>query len=64
MTVDDNTRNEKLTQNINREAAKIPALLSSKIDEYVYLTDEEVLLPSQSQIMKQAKFTYSPFRKL
>ena len=29
--------------NINREAAKISALLSSKINRYEYLTGEEML---------------------
>ena len=34
MTIDDNIRHEKLQYNINREAAKISALLSGKIDKY------------------------------
>ena len=32
MTTDDQIRNEKLQYGINREAAKISALLSGKID--------------------------------
>ena len=45
--------------NTNREAAKILALLSGKFDKYEYLTCEEILPSSWSQIIEQAKFTYS-----
>ena len=38
MTVDDRIRDKKLQYDINREAAKISALSSSKIDQYKYLT--------------------------
>ena len=34
MTVDDKTREQKLQHDINREAAKISALSSGKIDKY------------------------------
>ena len=34
MTIDDQIRDEKLQYDINREAAKIPALSSGKIDKY------------------------------
>ena len=58
MTIDDQIRDEKLPCNINREAAKIWALSSIKIDKYEYL------IPSnQKQIIEQAKFTYSPLGK-
>ena len=43
MTIDDKFKDEKLQHNINREAAKISALLSSKIDKYEYLTGEKIL---------------------
>ena len=43
MTVDDESRNEKLQYDINREAAKISALPSGKIDKYEYLTGEKIL---------------------
>ena len=43
MTIDDNIRHEKLQYDINREATKISALSSGKIDKYEYLTDEEIL---------------------
>ena len=56
-------RNEKLQHNIDREAAKIPALSSEKIDKYEYLTGEEILPSKQRQIIEQAKFTYSSLGK-
>ena len=49
MINDDNIRDEKLQYEINRDAAKILALSSSKID--------------QRKIIEQAKFTYSPLGK-
>ena len=48
---------------INREAAKISALLSGKIDKYDYLTSEEILPPDQRRVIEQAKFTYFPLEK-
>ena len=58
MTTDDKIRDEKLQGNINREAAKISSLSSGKIDGYEYLTGEEILLPDESRLIQQAKFTY------
>ena len=63
MTINDQIRDEKLEYDINREAAKIPALLSSKVDKYEYPTGEEVLPSNQKQIIEQATFTYSPLGK-
>ena len=63
MTIEDQTKDEKLQYNINREAAKISALSSGKIDKYEYLTGEEILPSKQQQITEQAKFTYSPLGK-
>ena len=40
MTIDDQIRDERLVYDINREAAKISALSSIKIDKYEYLTGE------------------------
>ena len=37
MTIENMIRDEKLQYNINREAAKISALSSGKIDKYEYL---------------------------
>ena len=64
MTTDDQIRDEKLQYNINRDAAKISALSSGKIDKYEHLTGEEVLPSNQKQIIEKAKFTYSPLEKL
>ena len=63
MTINDQVRDEKLQYDINREAAKISALSSGKIDKYEYLTDKKILPSNQQQIIEQAKFTYSPLRK-
>ena len=38
MTIDDKTKNEKLQYVIYREAAKISALYSCKIDKHEFLT--------------------------
>ena len=46
MTIDDQIRDEKLQYDINREAAKISTLSSGKIDQYEYLTGEEILPPN------------------
>ena len=43
MTTDDQIKDEKLHYDINREAAKISALSSGKINKYEYLTE---ILPS------------------
>ena len=63
MTINDQTRDEKLQYDINREVAKISALSSGKIHEYEYLTGEDVLPSNQQQIIEQAEFTYSPLGK-
>ena len=57
---EDQIRDEKLQYDINREAAKISALSSGKVE---YLTGEEILLSNQQQTIEQAKFTYSPLEK-
>ena len=54
---------EKLQYNINREAVKISALSSGKINKYEYLTGEEILPSDQSRIIKQVNFTYCPLGK-
>ena len=63
MTIEDQIRDEKLQYDINREAAKIPALSSGKIDKYEYLTGEDIFPSKKQQIIEQAKFTYSPLGK-
>ena len=63
MTIEDQIKDEKLQYDINREAAKISALSSGKLDKYEYLTGEEILPSNQQQIVQQAKFDYSPLGK-
>ena len=63
MTYEDQIKDEKLQYDINREAAKISALSSGKLDKYEYLTGKEILPSNQQQIIEQAKFTYSPLGK-
>ena len=57
MTIEDQIRDEKLQYYINREAAKISAFSSGKIDKYEYLTGEKILPSNQQQIIEQAEFT-------
>ena len=61
MTIDDQIRDEKLQYDINREAAKISALSSGKIDKYEDLIGEEI--KEEMRVIEQAKFTYSPLGK-
>ena len=63
MTIEHQIKDKKLQYDINREAAKISALPSGKIDKYDYLTGEEILPSNQHQIIQQAKFNYSPLGK-
>ena len=63
MTINDQIRDENLQYDINREAVKILALSSGKINKYKYLTGENILPSNQQQIIEQAKFTYSPLGK-
>ena len=63
MTIENQIKDEKLQYDINREAAKISALSSGKLDKYEYLTGEEILPSNQQQIIQQAKFNYSPLGK-
>ena len=62
MTIEDQSKDEKLQYDINREAAKVSAFSSGKIDKYEYITGEEIL-PNQQRISQQAKFNYSPLGK-
>ena len=50
MTINEEIRDEKLQNNINKKAVKISALSSVKIDKYECLTGEEILPSNQSQI--------------
>ena len=53
MTIEDQIKDENLQYDINREAAKISALSSGKIDKYEYLIVEEILPSNQQQIIQQ-----------
>ena len=63
MTIDDKINNKKFQNDVNREAAKISALPSGKIDKHEYFTGEEIFPSDQSRIIEQAKFTYFPLGK-
>ena len=43
MTIDHKMKDEKLQHDIYREAAKISALSSKKVDKYEFMTGEEIL---------------------
>ena len=47
MKIDDKIKDEKLQYDVSREAAKRSALSSRKIDKYVFVAGEEILLPDQ-----------------
>ena len=64
MPIDDKIRDEKVQCNINREAAKISALSSGKIDKYEFLTGKEILIFDHSGIIDQAKSIYCPLNKV
>ena len=63
MTNNYKIRDEKPQYDINREARKILALSSGKIDKYEYLAGKEILLSDQNKIIEQGQFTYSPLGK-
>ena len=63
MTIDDKIRDEKLQYDIKKEAAKMSALLSGKIDKFEDLTGEEILISDERRVIEQAKFLYSPLGK-
>ena len=62
MKNDDSIKDKKVHYDINREAAKISALLSDKIEKF-YITGKEILLLGWSRLIEQARFTYFPFGK-
>ena len=63
MIINDQIRDQKLRDDINRKEAKISALSSCKIHRYQYLTGKDILPSNQQQIIEQARFTYSPLGK-
>ena len=63
MITDDRIIDGKMQYDINREAGKILALSSCKVDKYEYLSGEKILSSDQSRIIEQAVFTYSSLSK-
>ena len=59
MRINIQIRDAKLRYDINREAAKVSALSSDKIQKYEYLAGEDILPSNQQQITEQVGFTYS-----
>ena len=43
MTIDDQIKDEKIQYDIYRQASKVSALSSRKIDKYEYFTGKEIL---------------------
>ena len=64
MTVDNKIRNENLQYDINREAAKVSALSSGKIDTYEYLAGEDILPSNQRQIKEHTNLQIPHKEKL
>ena len=54
---------ETLQYDINRDAVKLLALSSGKVDKCEYLTAEEILLSDQRGLIGQASFIYSSLGK-
>ena len=59
MAIDEKIKVEKLQYDINREAAKIAALSSNKIDKYEYLTGEEILSSDQNYKSSDQVYIFS-----
>ena len=49
MKTDDQIKDEKLHYDINKEATRISALSSGKVNKYKYLTGEEILPSNQNK---------------
>ena len=63
MAIDRKIKEQKLHYDINREAAKNISGIIRKIDKHEYLTGEEILISGPSQVIEQARFTFSPLGK-
>ena len=59
--LDDKSKASQAQYNLDKEAAKIPALSSKELRKYEYLTSED--LGYQSGVVEQAKFEYSSLGK-
>ena len=64
MTIDDKIKDEKQQNHIGREAAKISAFSSGKIDKYEYLTDKEILPSNERQIIKHTQKLFGALKSL
>ena len=53
IAINDKIRDEKLQNDIKREAAKISVLSSGKIDKYEYLTGKERLPSNQKRVINK-----------
>ena len=51
MTMDDEIRDEKLQYDVNREEQKILAVSYGNIDQYEFLTGEEILPSDQRRVI-------------
>ena len=61
-TFDDKIKASQAQYELDREAAKISALSSKKLEKYEYLTGKD--LKYKPRLVEQAKFEYSPFGKI
>ena len=59
--LDDTIKTNQAQYDLDREAAKISALLSSELEKYEYLTGEN--LEYKPGVDEKAKFKYSPLGK-
>ena len=64
MTINDQIRDGKIQDDINRKVTEISALSSGKIDKYQYLTGEETISSNQQQILEEAKLLILLWEKL
>ena len=60
--LDDMIKADKAQYNLDREADKVSALSSGELEQYEYLTGEE--LGHKPDVYQKAKFEYSPLGKL
>ena len=51
MTTEDRIRDKKLQYDLDRDAAKLSALLLGKVEKYEYIEGKEVLPSNQSRMI-------------
>ena len=64
MTNDNKVRDEKLKYDINRKAWEISALSFGNIDQYEYLTCEDILPSNQNQLIEKINFNIFLLEKI